>query len=295
MHVLRDKKLWKAVGLAVGLFAFAFAGIHLPHAQPEWTVWNEQIWPRLSPLLPATGVVLVALVTASLLRPRRPQRMAAVIGGLGEVIALVLPHQIMRVMSWEGTHVPSGFQLRVLSYDLVFAALFAPILMVACWIGADYWVKGSWSRFWRGPGGAIIKGGLVAGAVSIITTMATAIWVLPHALAAVKPPPGVVMPRESLGSHFISSLNAIAGAATITALFARWRPSPWIGAFAASGLALVPTSIVIIASPEAMLAPIRNNPAMVAMMIASLGGGVLTAALAGSFAGRWEPEPLRDE
>jgi len=264
MRVLRDPKLWKAVGLAVGLFAFVFVGLRLPQLEPDWTVWETQIRPRLQFLAPPTGVVLVALVTASILRPRRPQRLAAIIGCLGEVIVFVAP--------WR--HVETG---------ALGVAYFASLLTVSCWIGADYWAKGSWGRFWRGPGGAMLKGGLTAGLVSAFVFAPIHEWAYPS-----------MVPRTDwkLLEKAVMGLSAIPPLALLTGVLSPWRPTRAMGAFAGAGIA---TGLIGLAMPL-LWHPLLSTPGVSAAgIIVGFGMEIATAAIAGSFAGRWEPEPLPDE
>jgi len=266
MRVLRDPKLWKAVGLAVGLFAFVFVGLRLPQLEPDWTVWETQIRPRLQFLVPATGVVVAALITASVLRPRRPQRLAAIIGCLGEVIVFVAP--------WR--HVETG---------ALGVAYFASLLTVSCWIGADYWAKGSWGRFWRGPGGAMLKGGLTAGLVSAFVFAPIHEWAYPS-----------MVPRTDwkLLEKAVMGLSAIPPLALLTGVLSPWRPTRAMGAFAGAGLA---TGLIGLAVPTVLrplLSPLPQGLGG-ANLLFGFGAEIAAAALAGSFAGRWEPEPLSDE
>jgi hypothetical protein len=310
------KIVW-AVGLALALLQFSLLGIRVivPGAPPS--VWSSYLWPWLSRVLVAGLVIITALVTAVLIRPQRPERLAAAVGAVGGMIVCVLPelapHLPLRDIAtsilaglWAQAFSLATESLRFWLGDLLsgrlelanrlsfwFWDLVLP-LTVSCWIGANYWRSGSWRRFWRAPGGAILKGGLVAGAVGIPLSVASSWW--RHAkieeLMAHMPGRRLHMARPWLPGYpwidwIVASLSGIAGAAVVTALLVSWRPKPLVGAFAGIGL-----TVGLWAISLALLSRTPHAPFGLQTMLSVSAVGLLKAAIvggiAGSFAGRWE-------
>jgi hypothetical protein len=311
------KVVW-AVGLALALFQFTLVGIRavVPGVTPS--VWSSYLWPWLSRVLVAGLVIITALVSAVLMRPQRPERFAAAVGAVGGMLVWVLPelapHLPLRDIA---TSILAGFwaeafSLAAESLRFWLAALFSGQLgfgarsafgwffilvlplTVSCWVGANYWRSGSWRRFWRGPGGAILKGGLVAGAVGGPLSVAGARW--RHAkieeLTAHMPGRRLHTARPWLPGYpwtdwIVASLTGIAGAAVLTALLVSWRPKPLVGAFAGIGLTLGLSALWL-----ALYSLRAHAPFGLQTMLALSAVGLLKAAIvggiAGSFAGRWE-------
>ncbi len=305
MHVLRDGKLWKAVGLAVGLFLFVvMAGVSVA-AHARHTPWDLYLASRVLTLSLAAPTILAGLVTGAFLRPGNPERIAALVGGIGGAVLLAAPQAI----SYTG----APLSLSTLWYPGLAAALREFVLgpgilallwfralplAVVCWIGANYWRSASSSRFWRGPGGAIIRAGLVAGLAGVPLTFLSS-WY--SGLRAQELYRFITMkhslPPYWMANRVVMAVGSVAGAMTIAALLARWRPAPLPGAFAASGIVFLVQALGTALNPalSPQLGPQLVIPVWLTVEAVRVGGVMVTAAIAGSFAGRWEPEPLRDE
>jgi hypothetical protein len=276
MHALRDGKLWKAVGLAVGLFALVPMGAIDVNVQGT-SFWSSYFWPTMSPLFVAIPVVVAAIIAGVLSRPCSPRR-AAWVGGLGGFACISLPH----FMSW-----PLGkiHGLQALSFAVFVSGHFALPLAVGCWVGADYWRRESLQGFWRGSSGAVLRGGIVAGVSGAAISVLFDLWVEPRLRAGYTP----VIPAF----YFIPHFARIPELAVLTAALARWRPSPMVGAFAGAGIAFGFAGAVFpVVAPLAL--PLSNLLSSLDLY-GRLVIGLISAAIAGSFAGRWEPEPLPDE
>jgi len=297
MHVLRDKKLWKAVGLAVGLFALVPFTIGMRAAEGPPTFWNTYLWPRLAMVLLAMSVIAAAIGTGVVTRCRRPERLAAYIGALGALAVFTLP----RVFAPLPPHAHHGPTLnRVLGAVIWYWIVGAP-LVLACWLGANHLRQVTWQRFVRGPGGAIVRAGVVA--LVLTLPVCVSLWwytyPTPRGYYQLGHPPAVFPWRDFL--VLLAFLpGALPGAALFAALLAPIRPTRLLGAFAGGGIAVALSVLFLL--PLMMLASGATDPVLYRMHQLSLRveaikclSFVVMGVVAGSFAGRWEPEPLPDE
>jgi hypothetical protein len=306
-------RLVVAVALAVGLWQFVrlgtrFVSVHRPG---PWDVW---IWPWLSGLLVAAPVAALSVATGCLVRPQRPERLAAKLAAIAGFCVLVIPpllqglgdgirgfgadllagmysQALERLIegfhSWWGGQWPSpayrvGYDALTLSWYWVVP------LAVACWMGANYWRCDSWRSFWRGPGGAILKGALAGGAAGVVLAAPARYYV--HSIQTqVAAQGGFILRPLQVGPGLIMSLASLPGAATVTALLVKWRPKPLLGALAGSGLSLG------VAAVSRALGPVRPQVfalsqwiALQATYLVAIG---VVGAIAGIWAGKWETEP----
>lgn len=312
MGRLKGIRIVWASALALGLFQFGLLAIRMIGQNP--TVWNVYFWPYLSMLLLAAPVVVVSLVSGVLIRPQRPERLAATVGAvagfcvfgvrfilplasllprLGEMISLLLAGLPVYGGRIGPPLIPPDLR-KVVSIAFGVASFCGLPLAISCWLGANYWRSASWRQFWRGPGGAILRGGLVAGAVCVPLSIVAGWWHyerleelgrhLPAASYHYAPWPGYPW-----GHLLVSSPSGITTGAVIVALLAQWRPHPALGAFAGSGI-LLGTGALFLAlslctSPPHVPFGLRTA---LALQVPRLLVSVVLGAVAGSFAGRWE-------
>lgn len=290
MHVLRDGKLWKAVGLAIAIFAPLVL-----HVDDLRLMTAGPLWSRFWPAIAGAAACAVAVVSGCVLRPGRPQRFAALTGFIGAMLLQVIPRMVLVFpLLPEFDRQP----LSATSCQLVFGwlATYPPSLALAAWIGADYWRARSLAEFWRGPTSAIARGGVIAGTMTALLWPTLFWWALPYMAAKITGQPTITQ-WEGVALSFPSVLlEAIVGRALFTAALARWRPSPLLGAFAGSGIAAGFLGLSMLMWGGMNWAPTTPHLGLKLMYVAAhLLDSVATAAIAGSFAGRWEPEPLPDE
>lgn len=150
MDRVKGWKLLSATGVAMALFALVPLGMGIVRPGAPNTFWSVVVWPRLPMLLTGLPVVAAALITGCLARPWRPERLAAVAGGIGGFLVLALPY----IRNYRPASTPA-----LLLDGLITTWVMALPLAVSCWTGANYWRLDSWREFWRGPSGAIVKGG----------------------------------------------------------------------------------------------------------------------------------------
>ncbi len=287
MRGLKGMKLVWAVLLALGLYQFVLLGLgisHWPRGEPG-AAWSVVVWQRLQMLLEALPVAVAALVTGSLLRPARPERVAAVVGCVGGFGVLVLPH------AWHIGYSPLAPGAYVV---LSWFWLFSVALGVCCWVGANYWRSGSWRGFWRGPSGAIVKAGLVGGLVGLpllllgswVCQQQSAEW---YARAMHRPPP----PFNWVGTAVLS-LGGVTQAAVVAAILVLWRPKPALGVFAGAGImvGLYPSLPSILALLDQQGQAVLREMGLVMPVLLGLSAAHRGAmgAVAGYFSGRWEEE-----
>ncbi|KPJ64379.1 hypothetical protein AMK68_01775 [candidate division KD3-62 bacterium DG_56] len=287
MSRVKGLKLLSATGVAMALFFFAALGAdYTPRAGVAETFWNLWVWPRLARLLTALAVVLAGLVSGCLLRRQRPERLAAVVGGIGGLLALVLPAVLEH---GDGTIVGPLRNLVQLWWS------WGLPLAVACWLGASYWRSDTRRDFWAGPSGAIIRGGVVAGLLVLPLRVPlrwyhhslVSRWAAAHFPSA----PSYHWSAEVVWI-VVGGLSAIAAAAVITALLVSWRPTPWSGAFAGSGITAGLHGIYFAGLLSVgSLAPAELREALLRILLLDVAIYVVMGAIAGSFAGRWEVEP----
>jgi hypothetical protein len=299
--------LWALV-LATALWQFALLefvpiGVHgrsldlLGYVRP-WLV-------RLSVSAP---LLALAIVVACLTHPQRPERRAAVLGALA-ALPIVLPAAFpVEDLRWLLTTLLGGgtWQHALAQSDGLFSprwvvdATYRMVMLgmvvgaqavVSAWVGATYWRRGNWATFWRGPGGAVVRGGLSAGAVAL--ALDAALWYGPvgSALRAAVAARGMTTPAPDADLFlrlFILALGQIPGSAVITALLVSRRPAALAGAFAGSGIAVCLMGVSMaysawqlqgVAHPAAATAP--------GLMVMLLFAAAARGATAGIFAGRW--------
>lgn len=313
---MKGKKLFKALGLALALFAFAPLGTTV--VWPQTSPW----WPWLTRMFMAAPVLLAALVTGVLLRPQRPEPLAAKIAAsVGLAIILVqisLDHNNFWPYLGQLIFVPGsvgfsegtlGDQLRfsvmqgmqeVLTYSLGFILPLA----ASCWVAANFWRTVSWRQFWSGPGGAIIKGGLAVAIVTFPLRLGQNWYRNSYAI------PRYAAEMARLGHEFrlpsdfhrlalirlcLFSLHEIAIGAGLTALLVRYRPSLKLGAFAGSGIMLgyiaISQAIYHLTFPPSATTEPRFASPFDLMLLTTLVSAI-TGAVAGVFAGRWSEEAV---
>jgi hypothetical protein len=278
MGRVKGLKLLSATGVAMAVFLFVPLGSSVVRSVGP-TFWNEQVWPRLAPLLRALPVVVAALTSGCLLRRQRPERVAAVVGGIGGLCALVLPWVLMTSRGESAT-------ASVLKVVVWWWAQGLP-LAVACWLGANYWRSDTGPDLWNGPSGAIVRGGVVAGLLVVPLRIPVA-WYHHTLVRGYAAAHALHVPAFHWGIYALGFASAIPAAAAITALLASWRPRPWWGAFAGSGIAAGVAGIGMAFSLSLGTPPsgAREGLLLTTLLYASL--YIVMGAIAGSFAGRWE-------
>jgi hypothetical protein len=159
---------------------------------------------------------------------------------------------------------------------------------VAAWVGANYWRRGNWTQVWRGPGGAIVKGGIIAGTAGAVLSIAR--WFGPmqsymrsEALAL-----GAIWLPPPFWNILMGHLAWVCGSAVITALLVSWHPRPIVGAFAGSGISLGLYGAGMAYNAWVMGPMTHTIPILAA--VSALFITAVTGAIAGSFAGRWRAE-----
>jgi len=279
----RGLKLVWAGALALALFQFALLG-----KRGGGSFWESHLWPWLSQVLIAAPIVAVALFTSWRLRPRRPERLAAALGGIGGFCFLAVPAAVPLSAFRELEGLISDLS-RVL-YGLAASGWsFTAPLAVSCWVAANYLRADSWPRFWRGPGGAILKGAIVGGMVGVPAALAGG-WYSNQLRSEVAVRYGFHPLPYSWGIHLLMSLSGIAAAAVVAALLVSWRPGAALGAFAGSGLNL---GVYVLFLALYAIQPSRLDlgfSEIAYMMSPTFVHKAVLGAVAGVFAGRWEEE-----
>ncbi len=297
------KLVWASL-LAVGLWQFVLLGFLGPHGGTV-TFWGTYIAPWLQRLAMTAPILVAGVVTGCLLRPRRPERLAALIGAAA-ALPIALPFAFAGLWSWLFMFVFGGGSRGVASLGLpehywsreIVLSTYRLFIMfwvvglaaaVAGWVGARYWRAESWERFWRGPGGAIIRGALVTGAIGVVLEVVRwEVLLRPTALAMAE---AQGLTRRALPLWRIGSfaLSTAAFGSVVTALLVGWRPRWWWGAFAGSGIALALFSFALLNNaveravgemgPVRLLDIVTVSAAVVRMV---------EGAVAGGYAGNWE-------
>jgi hypothetical protein len=306
----RNIRLLVAVALAVGLWQFVRLGTRfVSGTRPSpWDVW---IWPWLSGLLCATPVAALSIASSCLIRPQRPERLAAKLAAVAGFCVLVIPllleglgdsmrgvvtdllvgmypQALERLTQGLRSWFSEGYTYHRWDLILWLSWYWVVPLAVACWMGANYWRCGSWRTFWRGPGGAILKGALVGGAAGV--ALAVPVRYYAHSIQAqIAAERGFHLPPVDVGGMLIMSLSSLPNAATITALLVKWRPKASLGAFAGSGLS------VGLAAVSSALSSVRHQDFALSQWIAlqatHLVATAIVGAIAGIWAGKWETQP----
>jgi len=299
--------LWATI-LSLAVFQFVLLGSFGGFYGKAPSFWEHYVSPWLFRLLMSGPVIAAGVVTGCLARPRRPERLAAAVGGAGAFCIMVwqfLP-SVTDVIRQAATAILAGSSMYP-RYELPSAVQFLHATWVtlwvgcvpaavACWVGAHYWRSQSWRIFWRGPGGAILKGGLIAGAAAVVISLAR--WYGPwnaltreHIQAVAEATGQAAAPWWH---HVFLSLSLVAGALEITAFLVSLRPTPVVGAFAGSGLALALRAISELLNRLERLHMGVPSDLGLKLGLASYTFLLLeTAALgaiAGVFAGRWQDE-----
>ncbi len=300
MEKLRDPKLWKGVGLAVGLYAFTVVPSFV-YSRPA-SAWGTEVWTRLAPILTVLPVILAALVGSEVLRNGRDSRLAAWIGAVGGLLVALWQEfwPLATAKYWLPGNPVSATDTLVISLSR--SLYYAPLLAIVCWIGADYRSSVSWEAFKKGPSGAIVKGALAGGAVGFVLTLGYYQWVVR---------PMFESAGYGIGSGIFEAFHNFSNCALVTAGLAAWRPSRGAGAFAGAGLG---TGLLGLQNLSGWLWNWQQeldrqhqeslgvhwghhpHPALPALpLYLTIAGYLMPAiifAIAGSFAGRWEPEPI---
>jgi hypothetical protein len=300
------KLVWASL-LAVGLWQFVLLGFFDGSQWTSTTLWGRYVLPWLQRLGMTAPIVVAGIVTGCVLRPRRPEPLAALIGAAAALpiaLPMVLPETFRSALfqflfgggsrAMEHLGLPEHFWWRQLvsSTRLLFLMFWIAGLpaAVAGWVGARYWRAGSWGRFWKGPGGAIVRGGLVVGALGLVLELVRWEAVLRPTARAMAGEGDVVGGPVRVSQVIVLNLSAVAYGAMVTALLVGWRPRPTWGAFAGSGtaLALFGLSLLdIIVSGSAALGPVHL---LDAVAVSAAVVRMLEGAAAGAFAGDWEDD-----
>ena len=301
--------LWGAL-LGVGLFQFSLLAFHRGRSGGPQSIASEFVLPWAAGLVTYAPFVVAAIISACLLRPQRPGPFAAIAAGTALFcVASVRDFgAIFPDIKWALTALLGGasretvldtlrhYHLPVVPVRLIQLALGELFVVgfpaaVAAWVGTDYWRAGSWRPFWRGRGGAIIKGGLAAGCLSVVLGVARYVLVVIPAVSAVVPPPGARVNALAPWWHLaVRSVSTIPGASALTAILSAWRPRPLIGAFAGSGMAAGFQGIFELLGALTEPEPVRAH-VFGLIGLTSLAAGMVIGGVAGSFAGAWEEEP----
>jgi hypothetical protein len=314
MDLLKEKRFWAALGLGLALCVLVPLGISTWSPGHE-SLWERSIWPWLSRALFSGIFLLAALVTGIRIHTRRPERLAAgvgfVAGGLMQNIfsaartAVDMPGLGFLQRIFEVVHYlfsPNfGSWSMMLADNLTSLTYFALPLAVICWLTANYWRMNSWDEFRRGPGGAILKGGIIAGLI-ILPISFILVW---YQQTMLLPQYIKQLPKTELnfshhvhqfswGWQLITGLRGIISGAMITAILTSLRPKPILGAFAGSGLVLGMAAFSFLLmrfSSTSFSLP----PSFVGVYVMQILSRVLLGAIAGSFAGRWSDIEIAKE
>jgi hypothetical protein len=312
MELLKEKRFWAAFGLGLALCALVPLSIQSISPGHE-SLWERYLLPWLVRTLLGGIVLLVALITAIKVRPRRPERLAAAAGFIGSGFSLGAflygsagfytgnyLNEIIRFVQSFFQILPNSDAPVRSALPMLFSSfsIFLLPLAVICWLAANYWRMDSWGQFWRGPGGAILRGGIVAGLILLPVSVMLALYnhavLIPQYIRQL-PETAIKFHQArpfSWGQHSIMGLNGIVSGAMITAFLVSLRPKPILGAFAGSGLALIMACVFFILMKLPGQAPFQPQNLMLALLALK---NVLLAAIAGSFAGRWSEIEIAKE
>lgn len=268
------------MALAVALWQFALLSFTIVHG----TRWLDYVLPWLSRLLISAPVVALGVVVGCLTRPQRPERRAAVIGALATLL-IWLP------LAFSAGALRPAWSLSA-TWLCLSLTLGGAEAAVSAWVGANYWRRGNWAQFWNGPGGAILKGGMVAGLASVAVGIAHWYGPLGEAFRSEALAIGVTIPPIPLSRIITEQLGRIGWYAMITAMLVSWRPTKLIGAFAGSGISLGLFVISMVYNAWVNRTMGHPMPSLsVLSVLAILFTRAMPGAIAGFFAGRWRDEP----
>ncbi len=292
-----------AIALALALWQFTLLSFFTPRppslelTASRWLYINAMAW--AGRLLISAPMVALGIVVACLTRPQRPERRAAIIGALA-TLAVMLPSFFPGAISMRlhlSTLAMAGtsFSLVQLLPGLLLLSLgFGLSAALSTWVGANYWRRGNFTRFWKGAGGAILKGGIAAGMASVVLEIVEWHGPIDSALRSEALAIGLIHPEGMpVLQIVIHQLGRIGWYAVITSLFVSWRPGTLVGAFAGSGVSLGLYGIGT--AFAAWLANKAGHPTPMTSLVSvtvffTLFGTIVPAAIAGSFAGRWRDE-----
>jgi hypothetical protein len=298
-------KGWKFV-LAVllgavlpAIMSFSIIQIEIPH-RPTDTYWSLYIFPHLFAFLLPLALAIPVLATSILLRPGRPQRLAAWLAlpvGLGVWLAPDMPVMWRTVLVFWHEPFPKLFiNLPLVTVFIIWIRIIP--FIVSCWVAAMYWRAPDWQSFWRGPGGAIVRGGVMAALISfpfyVVSQWYFYAHVYPQLLAHYRyldplrlDALTATMPVWQWVPHILASgITAIAIGAIFSAMLVAWKPKPALGAFAGIGIAL--GILAIMDLPRRFTSPVSNIATLVIIAAAfSWFRYILLGLIAGIYAGKW--------
>jgi len=276
------RKLIASIGLAMALFFFLSLGGNAPEGSPFRGPVLSWVWV----LVGGAVVIAVALALAAVLTPQRPGPVAATVGGLGGLFMFVLPNVWISLSSLADGSLDRPLR----ELYVVFAWCWADALplAVACWAGASCWHSDSWSRYWQGAGGAVVRGGVVAGVVClpVLVGLRFYVGVVGSGILGVEDSglrwfPWLVVTAQSLAS--------IPRGAVVTALLASSRPSRWLGALMGAvllgALALVLLYVTISDRVSFFFGEFR--PLLLPTVLLEIVPAIVIGGIAGSYAGQW--------
>jgi hypothetical protein len=318
MELLKEKRFWAAFGLGLALCALVPLGVI------TWKPGHDAFLSWLLGLSASEIAVLIALVTGIRLRPRRPEPLAAWVGALltgivllttrGGILSLIanIAQYLLGGRPWqeivERITEQFGSIITILKFSapsfISSTASFALTFAVICWLAANYWRIGSWEKFRRGPGGAILKGGIIAGLIvlpiSFILDWYQLTVLLPQYIKQLTVAGKHFTPQSFHPYHFswvwllVSELRGIISGAVIAAILAPLRPKPGLGAFAGGGLVLGMAALSYLL-PRLSGQPLSIPPVFAGVYILRALSRGLSGAIAGSFAGRWSDIEIAKE
>ncbi len=279
-----SKGLSAAEGIGLGMAVCLLASLGT-----RWAPFLAPVlwWLRL--LLEALVVMVAALGLAVWISPRRPGPTAALVGALVGFGA-AMPAQLWTLQTMQPSH-PSG---QPLADSLALVAQcwnYAAVLGVSCWLVADRWRAASWCSFWAGAGGAVARGGTIAGAISlpILISLHAYSGIVIDMLLGIK----ASAPDPLAWAGIVAqSLSGIPKGMVVTALLAAFRPSPLRGALAGMGILLSVAVVSLYAdvSSHAYNYAVECRPLLLPTVLLKVVPAIAIGGIAGSYAARWTKE-----
>jgi len=270
----------RGVGLAEVLFLLSTLG-----ANGGW------LWA----LIIAAAVILVAIAVAARIASRRSGRLAAVFGAVVGFAAFVVP---VCAPAFALGHVSLVRAASVLWALIARSWICAVPLAVVCWIGTSYWRSQSGDEFWSGPGGAIVRGGLVAGLVALPVRLGLGFYSAGRDLSWVG---AGALPLRSYPwiFAFTVSLSGIGRGAVVTGVLAAWRPPRWLGALIGGALLATVAGLSwyleVLPHADLMAADAAFRTTMIVHALSQAVPALITGAVAGSYAQKWTSPETRKE